>query len=275
MIACLILGIGVPTTANYVITATLVAPAIVMAFPVDTPQFAASSRPTCSCTTSGSWPTSPRRSASRRTPRPGSPSRQPAADRRAVVPDRDQRVPRAVHVRAHAPAAAAGRDLVHRDQGGRDRAAGRVRGRDRGRRLHRPGHPLAGARRAARQRADAARRRPHHRPDRVDDLPDHPGLAVVDRDPGEHGRAGCGRAACSGARRPAARGHLPRARSGGESHPRPPRARGVGGRGRRARRDRHSGCATMAWRRPPSSATAWSAVPPAPCSTLRTSTTPS
>ncbi len=41
MIACLILGIGVPTTANYVITATLVAPAIVMATTVDTPQFAA------------------------------------------------------------------------------------------------------------------------------------------------------------------------------------------------------------------------------------------
>jgi TRAP transporter 4TM/12TM fusion protein len=40
MIACLILGIGVPTTANYVITATLVAPAIVMASSVDTPQFA-------------------------------------------------------------------------------------------------------------------------------------------------------------------------------------------------------------------------------------------
>ncbi len=39
MIACLILGIGVPTTANYVITATLVAPAIISLAP-DPSQFA-------------------------------------------------------------------------------------------------------------------------------------------------------------------------------------------------------------------------------------------
>jgi len=39
MIACLILGIGVPTTANYVITATLVAPAIVAVTGGDVPTF--------------------------------------------------------------------------------------------------------------------------------------------------------------------------------------------------------------------------------------------
>lgn len=40
MFACLVLGIGLPTTANYVITATLVAPAITLAFFPDDPRSA-------------------------------------------------------------------------------------------------------------------------------------------------------------------------------------------------------------------------------------------
>ncbi len=40
MFACLVLGIGLPTTANYVITATLVAPAITLAFFADEPRTA-------------------------------------------------------------------------------------------------------------------------------------------------------------------------------------------------------------------------------------------
>jgi TRAP transporter 4TM/12TM fusion protein len=40
MFACLVLGIGLPTTANYVVTATLVAPAITLAFFPDDPRSA-------------------------------------------------------------------------------------------------------------------------------------------------------------------------------------------------------------------------------------------
>ena len=54
MVTSIILGMGAPTTANYIITSTIAAPALMKLGVIRW-------RPTCSRSTSGSWLTSPRR----------------------------------------------------------------------------------------------------------------------------------------------------------------------------------------------------------------------